>query len=569
MKPPLIPIACFMLCFALSGCHLEVLSDVVEKAPCDEVASFELNTNSCNELPCTINITNTSRIGESSYLWTLDGTIISDEFQPEPLVFTEFGNHTLELQVTCTDGSQSNVAAESINIVDPSQPPVAEFTIENNNCFAPCTITLDNSASSNYETIEWQIDGVVASMIDNPSFSYHREQVEVPVTLTLTNGSLAPVSTQRTLNIQINRFSDFEVAGAGKAIFPLDDGYLIVGNEGVSGTPFVHRINKDGTTFSAAYPKILPAVVPELTVESAIQLQDGTFALIGSASDPLAPYFGKNRILYFRFDDTGAGVGMGQIEFLPETLSNPGVGSVFAKDLEELPSEEIVIVGEYTNDGNRKLFIQAIERDLELIGTAQVIDLADGSDFYTRALAIRDEQIYVGGFAETGSDFQGAVAGFSIDLALNFSSMTNSPGFIPSIRTVSDLIWLDGNHIALSGKDQNDDPVVGVSTSSFAGMGNLDWTNPVLDGGFINGLSLSADQTGLGVLGARNSHAAFSVVDPLSGAFLVEPVEYAFANSRLYAGQATVDFGWILTGGKGADNEEVIFVKTGEQCQAN
>lgn len=178
----IIGLALFALQLA-GGCDLPVI-DPTNPKPISSF-TYQVEQPECTA-NCTVFFTNQSQ-NATAYEWDFgDGTTPSTEVSPIH-AYASPGNYNVTLT------SFNEATEHDTTIVVTFQPsttgdPTACFTVTNNNCTAPCTITFANCSVSS-DTYAWNFgDGSPVDATANPSHEYTAAGT-YDVTLTATNSS--------------------------------------------------------------------------------------------------------------------------------------------------------------------------------------------------------------------------------------------------------------------------------------------------------------------------------------------------------------------------------------------
>jgi PKD repeat protein len=158
-----------LLCSALWGIYSCDLARIESITP--PVASFSIDKTSC-EVPCTITITNSST-NATNYRWNFGNGQSSSEQNPGKITYTSPGIYAIQLIAIGEEGA-SDTFAVSINIIEKGKLPIARFSVNNNNCTAPCDPGFVN-ASLNGSSYRWEFgspDSVSTEM--NPRFTFKK-----------------------------------------------------------------------------------------------------------------------------------------------------------------------------------------------------------------------------------------------------------------------------------------------------------------------------------------------------------------------------------------------------------
>ncbi len=139
-----------------SGLSDTVVEEVCLKDKKALVADFVF-TKSSEEAPSVVSFTNTST-NSRTYEWNFDDPASfdknkSDKMNPEHLYLNP-GNYVAELTVWSKGLKKSDKVSETITLKEKSKHPNANFSIQNNNVFAPATILFSNQ-SKNAVKYKW------------------------------------------------------------------------------------------------------------------------------------------------------------------------------------------------------------------------------------------------------------------------------------------------------------------------------------------------------------------------------------------------------------------------------
>lgn len=168
------------------------------------VANCIVSTDSCNFKDCTVQFTDDSRNHDpTKNVWDFgDGTSVN-EANPSHTYDTP-GMYTIQLIVENESGEKDTSTCEVA--VYASDPAVPLFTVVNDSCLAPCTVSFINQ-SVNGVRFEWSIehsggtkDTSTTDVQDAVSHLYV-QQGEYDVTLRAFNADDIPVSLTKTVTI--------------------------------------------------------------------------------------------------------------------------------------------------------------------------------------------------------------------------------------------------------------------------------------------------------------------------------------------------------------------------------
>jgi len=140
---------------------------LIEMPPANAEASFSIANDNCLA-PCDIIFTNTSTGSFDTYSWDFgDGSPLSIEENP-------IHNYTMPGQYTVRlTASGPNVSDDSTQIVTIEiNPPVANFSFQNNECLAPCTIDFSSTSSGMIDSLRWDFGDGNSSNLMNPSHTF-------------------------------------------------------------------------------------------------------------------------------------------------------------------------------------------------------------------------------------------------------------------------------------------------------------------------------------------------------------------------------------------------------------
>lgn len=124
-----------------------VTATILDPAP---TAAFAIQNNNCTA-PCEVSFQNQSQNAQA-YRWEFGDGGTSTEVSPKR-TYTKGGTYTTKLTATGAR-NLTNTKEQTVTIQQPV--PVANFTIENDNCIAPCTVVLRNQ-SQNGTSYSWKI----------------------------------------------------------------------------------------------------------------------------------------------------------------------------------------------------------------------------------------------------------------------------------------------------------------------------------------------------------------------------------------------------------------------------
>ena len=137
--------------------------------------------------PCAVLFSNETKDGVD-FDWDFGDGESSQEKDPAAHTYSTGGTYTVILTSSNENGTASKSHEVFIQNSTQSQLPTASFTIANNGCTAPCSVSFTNT-SQNADTYSWNFgDGSNDSGATNPTHSYS-DDGNFTVTLTATNSA--------------------------------------------------------------------------------------------------------------------------------------------------------------------------------------------------------------------------------------------------------------------------------------------------------------------------------------------------------------------------------------------
>ncbi|GAB3169312.1 hypothetical protein GCM10027291_19580 [Telluribacter humicola] len=166
---------------------------VTTRAPLPPVVDFNIANNGCTA-PCTVSFTNQTT-NAITYEWTFGDNTSSTQTNPTKL-YNSAGTYRVKL--TANGGGGSRSVEKTVTIAAPAEAPVAAFSISNNGCTAPCTVSFTNQ-SSNASSYEWTFGDNTSSTQTSPTKQYNQAG---SYTVRLTaNGQGGSSSTEKTVTV--------------------------------------------------------------------------------------------------------------------------------------------------------------------------------------------------------------------------------------------------------------------------------------------------------------------------------------------------------------------------------
>ncbi|OPY36823.1 MAG: PKD domain protein [Methanoregulaceae archaeon PtaU1.Bin059] len=163
--------------------YITVISPVI--AP---VAAFTSDVQS-GSAPLTVQFTDDSTNTPTSWAWDFENDGIVDSAEQNPShVYDTPGTYTVNLTVTNSAGSDSEIKTDYITVISPVIAPVAAFTSDVQSGTAPLTVQFTDDSTNTPTSWAWDFenDGIVDSAEQNPSHVYDTPGTYT-VNLTVTN----------------------------------------------------------------------------------------------------------------------------------------------------------------------------------------------------------------------------------------------------------------------------------------------------------------------------------------------------------------------------------------------
>ncbi|MCC6726134.1 MAG: PKD domain-containing protein [Saprospiraceae bacterium] len=168
-----------------------VTNTVVINSPtqAQPIADFTFNNNGCLA-PCTVTFNNNSQ-NSSSYSWDFGDGGTSTQGNPTH-TYQYGGVFSVSLKAK-GNGGLEDVATAEITITTPNSP-LASFTVNNDWCNAPCTVSFNNT-SQNSNSYQWDFgDGGTSTQV-SPSHTYQYGGVFYVSLKATGNGGLSDVAS--------------------------------------------------------------------------------------------------------------------------------------------------------------------------------------------------------------------------------------------------------------------------------------------------------------------------------------------------------------------------------------
>lgn len=547
------------------ACDLEEIPDVTG----NQIVSFTaeplipLSPGTC-DTPCVVLLNNSSSFNIEDFRWAFGNGETATGRDPDGPVFQEYGNYRIQLHAFNTSGDTIGTVAQDINVIDPVAEPTAAFEFTPSTCLAACTISFTN-ISTNAQSYEWDFGddtGILATAsIDDIQHTYTKPG-SYTVSLTAINGAKTDASTQ---SVPIDIWATDAVisgTGTGKAILqtgPLE--YLIIGNtisDGISGsvgTPFSQKVSAatNGAVIAAA---IIPITVDRpMHVSDAIQLLDGSIAIIGYASPEDGSPF---KTCYLRIDADGAV--LTPFSFLPERAELANV-NVIATQIVQLPNPDrrLLIIGNLTQNvpSSKDIFYRVFNSSFTSVDNTIAVTDADDDLFAGQIVgtanrwAITYHRIFSG-------------SGQQAELLITDSEGTAIAGYPSALGTgfkTANLLTIDGNRLVMAGITTDNN--VYLARGMLTGALSLE-TRATNFSAFLNRLRALPDSKQYLLVGQQDDKGKLWVFNDNLQAMLT-PTGFGDAVlTGLRDGIQSTDCGFALTGFS-ENNRSLLFVKTDQE----
>lgn len=207
---------------SVSGLSDVMTKEIVLEAPKNPVVGFVFSLST--DIAPTVAVFKNTSVNATSFSWNFGdpvsgGQNTSNEANPAH-TYTKPGKYEVVLTALNSQSKKSIKFSDFVVVNGPPEPPVARFTIENNNGFAPATIIFKNS-SSNSNSHQWDFgdpnSGIQNSSNDSlPVHTYYKAG-KYTVTLIAKN-TKSNLSNQVTAQVVIR-----EVAQVVAASFKSDN----------------------------------------------------------------------------------------------------------------------------------------------------------------------------------------------------------------------------------------------------------------------------------------------------------------------------------------------------------
>ncbi len=285
MKHTLISIFALLV---FGQCNLEKIDD--QLVPAGPNAQFGVDKTTC-DAPCTISITNNTT-NATTFSWNFGDNSTSTEENPPAHLYANAGNYTIRL--IATGGSLKDTFSVQVSIVNAGVKPTPNFTIVNNGCTAPCTLTFNNT-TTNGATYRWDFGDPTSTTNTSTDISTtHKYNMpgSYAVKLVATNGSLKDSITQIVTVNGVKFQSTASSNGPMARMRQLaDGGYIGVGS--TNNTVYLVRLDASGNVIGQ---QTYPFSNGDLAYD-VIQLSDGSFVAVGSSFNAGT---GENDCFYLR-----------------------------------------------------------------------------------------------------------------------------------------------------------------------------------------------------------------------------------------------------------------------------
>ncbi|PTM09410.1 MAG: hypothetical protein DA408_18465 [Bacteroidetes bacterium] len=544
MKPPYILFLSVL--FGLTACDLEVIPDDASVLTIDFEATATSNHPNAGAdvslancpFTCRVVLDNTSTSNDNlTFRWNFDDGATSADREPGEHSYATVGSYDITMEAFL-NGVLEETVTKTVNVVDPVADPIPGFEIINDGCFAPCTVTFQNSSTNASEYL-WNFgdnsaEQTTTSLAD--VVHTYDKPGDYTVTLTAFNGD-KDASIPKTLTINIHVFEvEQNNRGAGKAIFQAPDGsYAIVGNSGLAGGTIYLLRTVSGGSQNIANVFTFPASFGNVLVSDAHFFSNQTVAVIGTAREN-----GKNRVVYGRFGLDGTVINP------PTILSEFGSAytnrNIVIRRLLAIAGEKMAAIGYAVDEftGATSAYLKIFDKNLNNNPAGVLLDdpagglvtafdavynnnqlviaasVTNGSNQVGKLFVTNDFGVPAGGFpkvidpsflqivaieaAPTGNLFCAATtAGFNYHLFRLTNNNDNTPDWqqpLAPINATEALVWdhdfgallvvgAAGNDAAYTHILETGSTHIPVRNYGLAAFNNFNHGVPTLDGGFV------------------------------------------------------------------------------------
>ncbi len=503
----------FIVLLVLTGnrCNLEKIADSLVPN-----ASFTVDKTNC-DAPCTITITNNST-DALSFAWNFGDNSSSTDENPAPHLYTAAGNYTIRL---IASGPQNNKDTFSVQvaIVSAGVKPIAGFTITNNGCTAPCSISFTNT-TTNGATYLWSfgdpISGTLNTNTDISTSHLFSQPGSYAVKMVATNGSQKDSITQNVTISGIKFEQTLAAFGPGAKARQLSDGGYIVGGS-TSNTAYLVRFSATGIIVAQnEYPYNNSELINDI-----VQLSDGSFVAVGATFNSAQ---GNSDCFYLRAKSDLTPL-TGPTRFGENNYED------VAQSITELTDGSVLIVGYSTSisTGNNDVYIARFSPDLTTNDFKKRLSAPDDEIGFD-AVEVSGGYIIVGSKSVTGSADPGNALVLKID-ELGDVTATKSIG-TAGYETAVSVVKINNSELMLCGNT--------------TGAGSDIWLQKIS--------SSTADPIGAAtILGTPGDDFAFEIATTGSNGFAI-------------GGQNGLDAYLLVTDNLGVEVFDKIFTANGEEA---
>ena len=193
----------------IDGVDTEIKNDYIVVQYVTPVANFTVDHTS-GFAPLTVNFSDASAGAIDTWEWDFgDGSPVSSDQNPTH-TYENFGSYSVSLTVTGIDGVDTEIKNDYI--VVQYVTPVANFTADKTNGFAPLTVSFSDESTGTIDTREWDFgDGTPISSDQNPMHTYE-DFGNYSVSLTVTSAGVSHTKT-KTNYIAVYNSAPEEIIG--------------------------------------------------------------------------------------------------------------------------------------------------------------------------------------------------------------------------------------------------------------------------------------------------------------------------------------------------------------------
>ncbi len=536
------------LCWA---CNLEELPDINNFQVGFNCFTTSGNPETACPFPCEVQFDNISLpTSFQDFNWDfgdLDSTFTGRE--PGTITFPDTGRYTVTLTANFTSRPPES-STKVITVIDPVAQPQPAFTVQNNGCFAPCEVIFNNESNpATTDRLEWDFgDGspiVIGSALDAQVRHTYAKAGDYEVTLRgFSFDGLKEETHVDDVEINIHSFPIVDgTLGTGVAVFQLADGsYRVFGNRGTSaGEQFMLRTQAGGgPNVIEVIP--LPATAGNVKLADVTRLSDGTFALVGTATN------GDNlsRIVYTRVNSDGTVATAPTL--LEESSADFDNMTISAVRILDVGSSAVAVVGTATSNINTSaaVYVKRFQKNLPSQNPGELtFDVTDESFFAFDATVVESQLLIATTlYPNTGGTIP--------KLLLTSVTGVSEPGFpreLPATYQEAQGVLHGEDGMIYCAVKRNDNTIAVIQFSDVDDQ-VANWEEIVFSETNSSSFALIWDDVHHGALlmGAENGGGSFGLVRT-DGTLVLKPSPLLPNSSTAFVnGTATIDCGFVMSG---------------------